>query len=207
MIRENVSSWDGDLLMMTITAPGKEYGEAWQWNATAAERWKRLRRAGCQHANRHVKGVKSGVLFFGPEYQRRGLLHWHVALGARTPVERNWCNTFVRYCRSNATRYGFGQQSKAGKWGPASSVGEYVTGLARYVSKLGGMRAGYESGEVKGRDWYVSARLTKATGLTMGTMRLRSRWWRATNQWLSLPDLRTLVEMCEAGLTPLPLRI
>jgi hypothetical protein len=208
MIRENLSAFEGDVVMLTVTGPGKDFGEAWQWNGTAAGRWKCLRRAACQSANRHVKGQRSGLLFFGPEYQRRGLLHWHVALGATTVLERRWCEHFAAYCKRNAPRYGFGRQTHWGRrWQPAGeAVGAYVGKLARYVSKLGGVREGYERGEVSGRHWYVSSRLTRLTGVTMASMRLRSRWWRATGQWLRPSELRELVAFVAAGWVPLPLR-
>lgn len=210
MIRENLAAFDGDVIMLTVTGPGGSFSEfdVWAWNQAAAARWRSLRRAACQYAGRKVKGQRSGILFFGPEYQRRGLLHWHVALGATTVSERRWCEHFARYCRRNAVRYGFGKQVHYGRrWErAASAVGDYVGKLGRYVSKMGGVREGFESGELNGRDWYVASRLTKRTGLTMATARLRARWWRATGQWLPLDELRWLVDALEQGWLPAPLR-
>jgi hypothetical protein len=221
-IRENLRAFDGSVRLLTITAPGKvewPWGEraeldAVRWNCDMWSHWKALRKAASVDAGRASKGQRSGLLVFVPELQKRGFLHLHVVLGAETPLQRRWAEAFVRYCRQNGARYGFGRvdfDAKRGWTAARESLGGYLSKLGGYVSKLGGVRELWEdadkTGQLPARCFYVSRRLTSRTGLTMRASRLRSRWRRATGQWLTLAQLRDLVELLESGWVPFPLRV
>jgi hypothetical protein len=207
--------------LFTITAPGSDVLscadaiEQWNaamwtgWGRTGSGRWAALREAAAIDARRASKGQRSGILVVVPELQKRGALHLHVVMGADTPLERRWCEAFVRYCRQNGRRYGFGRCDfdAARGWTRAhESLSRYASKLGGYVAKVGGLRAMHESGELPARAFYVSRRLTSVTGLTMRGMRLRSRWRRATGQWLTAEQLCDLVELMDEGWTPHPLR-
>jgi hypothetical protein len=181
-IRANVASFGGDVVMVTLTAPG-DLGEVgcWGWNASMFERWRDLRHVAAQDARRRVKGQRNGLLVVVPELQRRGALHLHLLLGAETLLERRWCEAFVRALRRNRLRHGFGQQMHAplrgGSWSPARAAGEYVGKLGRYLSKAGGLRTMHENRELPARAFYVSRRLTSASGVTMRMLRRRAIAW------------------------------
>jgi hypothetical protein len=205
--------------LFTVTAPGADVLpwkngrinelDAWRWNADMWRMWPLMRRQAAQYAGRHVKGQRSGLLVVVPELQKRGVLHLHVVMGATTPLERRWCEAFVRYCRQHGRRYGFGRVDFGAKYGwqeASDAVGQYAAKLGGYVAKVGGLRAMWEGGELPSRCFYVARRLTSVTGLTMRASRMRSRWRRATGQWLTLPQLRDLVELVDAGWRPVQLR-
>jgi hypothetical protein len=185
-VRANLRAFEGEVIMVTLTPPGQDVlawddqGRVGEWDAYGWNRyrvweaWKATRRLACQGAHRNVKGQCNGLLAVVPELQRRGVIHLHLVLGAETLMERRWCEKFAREVRKHAPRQGFGRQVHVGKrWDGAEATGRYVSKVAGYVTKGGALRHLWESSELPGRAFYVSRRLTGATGCTMRLLRRR----------------------------------
>jgi hypothetical protein len=148
-------------------------------------RWSQLHRAAKEQASREVRETGCCVLGWVPEPQARGVWHLHVIAGARDKRERNWCNTYARYVRKHASRYGFGHVGHIGKWG-RGPVGEYVSKLAEYLSKGSeAMARAYQKGDIGLRAWYVSRRCTGATGQTSERVRRRGLYYRRSRRWVA----------------------
>lgn len=198
-VRLNLEQFRGDVAMVTVTGPGADilpwdgktvHSEtAWAWNYTAFERWAKLRDIASRYASRKTKGVRSGILVVVPELQSRGVLHFHIVLGAETARERAWAATFVAGLRKNATSHAFGRQVDfhRSSWGPVRDrgVASYVSKLGAYITKSHGLRDLWEGHDLPGRAFYVSRRLTEQTGLTVRNLRRRSKYW--SQRKLSIP--------------------
>ena len=199
-IRENLNLFDGDVALLTVTAPGSDLlpwdgktvrsEHAWSWNYSLWDRWPKLRDVASRFASRHVKGVRSGILVVVPEMQSRGVLHLHIVLGAESVLERRWAEAFVSSVRKNATLHLFGRQVDfhRSSWGPVRdrAVASYVSKLGTYLTKSLSLRKLWEGYDLPGRAFYVSRRLTDKTGLTVRMLR------RSTSVWfryrISLPS-------------------
>jgi hypothetical protein len=208
-VKMNLQGFKGEVVMLTLTAPGRDklpYGlvfrddgqvalselvddrVAAEWNRAGMWRaWRELRERAAQYAHRQVKGQRNGLLAAVPERQKRGVLHLHCVLGAETLLERRWCEAFGKYCRRHAYEHGLGKQADLGKrWTRGTEVTGYVGKLARYVTKANALRGLWENGELPGRAFYVSRRLTGETGCTMRMLRRRGAAW---GSWrLSVPE-------------------
>lgn len=179
-LRSNVEHYDGSVVTMAITAPGKDVlvdDEAMhRWNSTAAVRWRALHRAAAQAARRRHGRFR--VLAWTWEYQRRGALHKHVVLGADTARELAAAHTYVAELDRLRHRHGFGfvdrgrkrrGQGRALEVIPPARAGRY---LAKYLSPLGKDSKPTLSETVVREDVpplvvFVSRSLTSETGMTM----------------------------------------
>lgn len=178
-VRQNVAAFDGEVMMLTVTGPGRDRladRDAWQWNLGAYGQWKRLRENANKSAHHHVKGQRSGLLAYVPEQQGRGVLHFHVILGAGTVLERRWCEAFARFVYQNGASYGFGRKAgiHRGKWGGTRAAAGYVSKLASYIGKGGSLAPLWVDGTLPGRAFYVATRLTSQTGCTVRMLRRRA---------------------------------
>lgn len=200
-LRYNVRSCGGQVLMVTLTAPGARAGCPWDptrcrirgphkhsgpsgcrveslhasfWNEEIFDRFQLAHRRARERASRQVKGCGSRLLAKSPELQLRGVLHLHALYVASTAAEMAWVMAYVAALRQLAGAAGFGEQLKVGHFGPAYDAGGYV---AKYVSKTEGMRAFWEDGRLPARAFYVSARVTQVTGVTMRSLKWQGRCW------------------------------
>lgn len=185
----NVSAYGGDVVLVTITAPGKDAlpwdGEtvsrsaADEWNASAPGRWTSLHRAASQRARR--KHGRFALVAETWEYQRRGVLHRHVILGVATAAELAAAHTYVQALDDLRESRGFGFVDRGKKRRghrslevvPAERAARYV---AKYLSPLDAAGKPTVSDTVRRSDVprqvvYVAHRLTAITGITMRYLR------------------------------------
>lgn len=196
-VRCNLRAFRGDTFMVTLTAPGRDvlpmegsmvnWTYAAAWNQAVWGHWKKLRHSCSVAAERGEKGVRRGecMLAVVPEFQRRGVVHLHVVLGAQTFAQRRWCERFGRHARKEVKRKGslWGHQIRVSRvFGGGAGAARY---LASYVGKGGEeLRIAWEDGTLPARCFYVSRRLTRETGVTIRMLRRRSSAFR----WgLSIP--------------------
>jgi hypothetical protein len=126
-------------------------------------------------------GLKVVRLAYAPEHQQRGMLHWHVVLGATSGSEMAGAEMYVECLRELAGRYGFGPQIHRGHWGDgAQSVAGYASKLGSYVSKVGResvvgkqVLRMLHTNEWPARATYVHQLLLSETRCTMRALRMR----------------------------------
>lgn len=219
MLLQNLNDgYGGPVDMVTITAPGRDVlphlvaedgrlevaqDAAEAWNLSAPGRWSAM--WGVAKYLLRRRGVEVPLLLgYVIAYQRRGVIHYHLALAADTAGRRHANHSFVAVLKGTAealvrfgarprtlerktvgssglaVEHGFGFVSlEAARYGSAGVAGYFC----KYVAKDG------ESGrpeiaetvqrvEVgKRRVVYVSSKLTARTRCTMRNLRLRRYYW------------------------------
>jgi len=152
-------SYGGVSRLFTITAPGQKVlpyddqlglnegkrqvaaRERWRWNIGFTSRFAACHRA-AQEATYRQCGRRATVLAKVSAFQKRGVLHGHVALGAETLAERVAADVYMHEFSERASRYGFGGCDRGGweidgkrqKTLPAHRAGGY---LSKYLTKDG----------------------------------------------------------------------
>lgn len=221
--------------LVTVTAPGKthfvpgEYltlgsrrAQMDDWNRSARRRWRLLH----LRASRRVRpwaqalGADWRVLYRSWEYQKRGVLHLHLVLPHDTWEER-WCTElYVHYLWSLARSYHFGyvlggDDRDTPGWvrepnvptAAAESVARYV---CKYVASIGhgkdSMRSVAKRTAKRGSVLYIAPKLTRASGVTMTSLRARRRiyarypWAReSTAEW----GIACQIDALQRGCSPL----
>jgi hypothetical protein len=165
------------------------------WNSTATKRLGDLLKMARERVRRkHLGQGEVAVLAYVCEAHQRGVFHVHVVLGYRTAADRAALDTFRDALRRQRGSYGFGtgRQGSFDGGEPDRFRGEDA---GRYISKYlrpDGAKASFVPllqavGEVTMRDpetgrqknllrpVYVSPKLTRITGITMGFLRF-CRW-------------------------------
>lgn len=99
-----------------------------RWHADFWLRWGKLWRAARASVRR--AGLRPPEYWLGPEPQKRGALHVHVATAVTDRVSGH--ELYRQLCRL-APRYGFGSVS----WDPARGSGADAPGLGAYIAKIG----------------------------------------------------------------------
>jgi hypothetical protein len=187
--------------MVTLTAPGVRGGCPWDpglckikgphehtgpngcrveklaadvWNDQMWASWQKLHRRARERASRKVPGCTSKLLSKSPEWHQRGVFHLHVLYGASTAKDLHWMATYVVALKALATSEGFGDQLEVGRWGQAAGAGAYV---AKYVSKVQGVKSAWEQGTLPARAFYVSPTLTSRTGVTIRMLKRKGVLW------------------------------
>lgn len=193
----------GAVALVTVTAPGvadlpwdatgKQVREApaRAWNASAPARWSALHHDGAKVARRIARELNCDwrLLVKTWEYQRRGVLHLHLLLPAGSPAELQASEAYTREIATRAQSHGFGfvdrgkltrgaGRQTARRLDPVAPhrAAAYV---ASYMASTGAGKAGIAEvarrAGVSGAVVYVSARLTRRSGVTMRTLRARRR--------------------------------
>jgi hypothetical protein len=206
--------------MVTITAPGQEVlrhmiGEggrlvvtpdaAETWNGSAPERWSTM--WGTAKYLLRRRGVEVPLLLgYVIAYQRRGVIHYHLALAADTP-ERKAANRWLvevlkgtpRAVAMFGARAGTLERKTVARAGLASELGFGFVSLekarygsagvagyfCKYVAKDGAngrpeITETVQRVEVgRRRVVYVNQKLTARTRCTMRNLRLRRYYWHA----------------------------
>lgn len=213
----DVLPWDTDLC--TVKGEHKcsglrgcvvEHLYAVVYNQTAPARMARLHEAACKAADRWLvrnghTGPKPLRLASVRSPQARGVVHYHAALPARTPIELAWSRVYWRYVESAVQRdaerdpderwavlereyltgqaekgwYGFGFVKRSNRH--AGNTGK----AARYLARNA---AGYLAENASGAWHHVSLRLTRATGATMRNLRRANYLWVCLMNDLPLPN-------------------
>jgi hypothetical protein len=183
----NVEHYGGDVVLVTITAPGRDVlvddVAMMRWNSTASGRWRRLHRRAAEIARR--RHGRLSLLAWTWEYQRRGALHKHLVIGVSSARELAAAHTYVQALHELRGRHGFGFVDRGRRTGgrralevvPARRAARYV---AKYLSPLSADGKPTLSETVVRPDVpplvvYVSRSLTSQTGMTMRYLRWR-RW-------------------------------
>ena len=116
------------------------------------------------------------------EKQKRGLAHVHGVIAVGTPAERAWAKAYVTALRDMAPRYGFGFVDgwhKVGrKFWPGEQAGAYLS--SDFVAGRGHeapITENVAAGDLPRLVVFVGRDLTKRTGCTMKTLRIRRRLW------------------------------
>jgi hypothetical protein len=155
-LKANLASWDYDLTIATVTAPGADVlpwdptrcslppghqhsgpngcsVNPWQagaYNAAVCQNLSRLTNAAQQQVRRGHRGARVYVLGYSLE-EKRGVWHVHLVLGYKTAKDRAALDTFTGYCAEHVTEYGFGSIFDAGK--PGHYNGRSATYIAKYL--------------------------------------------------------------------------
>ena len=219
VLKVNLAAWeDGPVTMFSITAggantpagqwdsarcsvkgPHRHSGrlgcrflrfEAACWNATAPERWGKLRDAVYSRTRRHFGKVKVVILGVVWQLQSRGLLHVHVVVGFEAGglgedviafYRREMCRSVGEYGFSEG-RYGFhgGRTDRYGARDAAHYLAPYLKPddgtLAEAVADMQRWAGVRPDGTRRTfRPVFVAGALTRATGCTMAFLRFR-RW-------------------------------
>jgi len=220
LLRENLNDGHGQAVdMVTITAPGRdrlphvdgpdgavvEPGAAAAWNQAAPDHWSAMWHA-AKYLMRRREVDAPVLLAYVIAYQRRGVIHYHLALAADSPQRRGSNRLFVGLLKGGAdaverfgARAGTIERKTVGRDGLAAEFGFGFVSLeagrhgskgvasyfGKYVAKNG------ESGKPeicetvqrvevgRRRVVYVSSSLTARTRCTMRNLRRRRYWWRA----------------------------
>src|SRR3954447_21351321 len=128
----NFGHYDGQVAMITVTAPGADVlpwdpascthgpgvkcsgprgcrvapGPASIFNSQAPRHWRELHRKASQNVRRRVKGLY--VLGRVWEYQRRGVLHVHPVLAVETAANRHAARLYTEELQRLSAQHGFG---------------------------------------------------------------------------------------------------
>jgi hypothetical protein len=201
-LRANLEAIDGDVGLITITAPGKDHlwhdengmVDGWTgflWNKSAPGRFRSLHAAARARVVR--KEGRCPQITRSWEYQRRGLLHVHIAFPLRSLADRRALDIYVEALCELRWRHGFGFVDR-GSYDRATGrripmrmpAGAAAWYLAKYLAptEKGKMTL---SETVQHRDVprlvvHVARDLTSATGVTMRNLRLKRRFFRAFNE-------------------------
>jgi hypothetical protein len=221
MLLQNLNDGYGKAVdMVTITAPGREAlphveGEdgrlvvvedaAEAWNLAAPAQWSGMW-AVAKYLLRRRGEEAPLLLAYVIAYQRRGVIHYHLAFAADTPARKAANRWFVGLLKGTAAaaalfgarpgtlerktvsrdglaaEWGFGFVSlEAARYGSAGVAGYFC----KYVAKDGEngrpeITETVQRVEVgRRRVVYVSAKLTARTRCTMRNLRLRRYYWHA----------------------------
>jgi len=211
---DNLLAFDGQVVMTTVTAPHlgwdrehcADLGEhrcsgklgcrvpvevAIHWNEHASEAFSQLHKAAAQSTYRAC-GKYPRRLAYAPELQARGVIHWHVVLAWRTPLERKSSRYYVQKLVALSREYGYGFVDRKLRPSAAGSAAYY---LSKYLtkSKRGeGLRELLVTQQAPARPVYVHRSLTAETRCTMRNLRRRRaahclwrvRWDLSTTEWV-----------------------
>jgi hypothetical protein len=152
------------------------------WNETASERFQAMWKAASLAADRYVRlcgwrGQLPRRLASVWSPQERGVWHVHVQMPGETEIERAWTRLVIEYVHRYGRakyRWGYVDRNPLGALG-GSQVGHERAAryLARNAAVYLGENASAVAGGMVGRTVraYVSVRLTRETGVTMGNLR------------------------------------
>lgn len=219
---ENLASYDGRTVIVTITAPGVDVlpwdvehcaalgphkcsGHlgcrvvpklAREFNEAAMKAWSSLWASVRVSVAEKFGTGRALLLAYVPEPQLRGVLHYHVVLGARSARDRAALNYATRLLRRRASGHGWGavhypEQGRSGvvklRNGvqAAAYVGKYLT----KAESVKGLTALVLDGSAPTRAVYVSTRLTRDTRCTMRNLRSRRYLHHLTGHRLPMRDV------------------
>lgn len=195
--------------MLTVTAPGQEAGLRWDeercshlgphrhsgrlgcrvadapaaaWNEKAPVWWRDLHHEASQATLRQV-GRRPALLVRPWELQQRGMLHVHPVVGRSTPIERAAADTYQRELAARAARHGFGFVDRKVEVRNPVAAAAYLSSyfVAGRKGKMT-LRETVSSPAMPPSIVYVSPVLSRASGITMRTLRLRRYAWRLWRQ-------------------------
>jgi hypothetical protein len=160
-----------------------------RFNRSADKRLSRLHEAAYQRTYRRWGAGALRRLAVVPELHRRGVMHWHLVLGAGSAASLAAAQYYVQQLAELARSYGFGyvdrgkliqkegSRTRALRTQPASQVAGYV---AKYLTKDGtvSLRELVVTRQAPRRAAHVHRELTMRTRWTMRNQRRRRYVWR-----------------------------
>lgn len=184
MVRAALESYDGKVMLATVTAPGAdvlpwdgqvvELDAANAWNSTAQRRFSELHRR-AQQATRRAGHARFSRLTYTWQLQRRGALHVHAVL-PWSIRDRAGTKCYLEHLRRLGPEWGFGFidardiDGKAGRatvmegWRAATYTTRYLLTSDQF---LGALRLSARPRRLV----YVNPTLTAKTGVTMRRLR------------------------------------
>lgn len=176
--------WDGDTGRVVPAI-------ARHWNASAPARWSGLHREAARAARREAArhGATWRLLMGAWEYQKRGILHRHLVVPMGSPAEVAASEAYVSVldARRKAWWFGFVDRGRLPGKGarrstrrlsptPPHRAASYVASyLASTGAGKGGIAEVAKAQGVPGPVLYVSATLSRASGVTMRSLKNRRR--------------------------------
>lgn len=193
----------GAVALLTVTAPGRDVlpwapdgrlcaaGPLRSWNQQAPAAWSRMHRAARAEMLRRVPAARGAweLSFKAWEFQRRGALHLHLVVPFHGDVQRRASQAYASALRRLAPTYGFGfvdcgklpergarQSSRRLRPAPPGRAASYVAAYVAGTSHgKGGVAEVARSAGCPGAVLYASSKLTRASGVTMRSLRCRRR--------------------------------
>jgi hypothetical protein len=190
MLLTNLLAYDGDVWLVTVTAPGYDVLPAGdqaamdEWNRTASRRWSELHRRAQQACRR--SGVSPVLLAYAWQLQGRGALHLHLVLGFASDLERGAAWSYVGELRSRTREFGFGfvdAVDKDGKSGRSRVMERHRAAgyLSRYLGESAQFMRALSLVHRPARLVWVSPRLTTVTGCIRRRLRRVRFLWHIRN--------------------------
>lgn len=219
--------------LLTVTAPGQEAGLDWDedlcahlgehrhsgplgcrvreapaaaWNHLAPTWWRTLHHEASQATLRRT-GRRPRLLIRPWELQQRGMLHVHPVVGYSTPSERQAADIYVEELVARAPANGFGHVDRKTAIADPVAAAAYLSSyfVAGKKGKLT-LRESVTSGRMPRSIVYVQPELSRRSGVTMRSLRLKRYLWRLGSAWIWAHEnwghsLEELVRAHRVGLT------
>jgi hypothetical protein len=147
------------------------------WNSDRDRHLSSLLKAARKRLIRERPGSRVRLLAYAPAFQKRGVLHWHLVYGFKSPRESTDVVRFAEIVGELVEQYGFGKQFDAGQvFENARQAASYI---ARYMTAdHQGLERVVTSSSCPARPVYVSRELMAESGVTMRFLRWRRWCWR-----------------------------
>ena len=152
-----------------------------KFNEQAPRQWTRLHRSVYSWCRRN--GYRPRLLMRVVELQHRGVLHIHPVLANSTASERAGRQAYQRRLARVAGNYGFGFVDRKSELRSPTAAAAYLS--AYFVTGKRGklnLQESVTSGEMPRSIIHIDFRLTKATGITMRSLRLQRFIWVLMNR-------------------------
>lgn len=195
--------------MLTVTAPGEDAGLVWDasicsdrgphrhsgtagcrvvaapasaWNSRAPVFWRALHHEASQATLRRT-GARPSLLVRPWELQQRGMLHVHPVVGCSTLQERRAADVYTEELSTRAARHGFGFVDRKVQLRDPVAAAAYLSSyfVAGKKGKLT-LREAVSSSAMPRSIVYVNAELSRRSGITMRSLRLKRYAWRVWRQ-------------------------
>jgi hypothetical protein len=209
----NWDSYDGEVQLITVTAPGVDLlpwdeaqcthpaGENCSgkkgcqvqedrlafWNLRARGNWSKMHRNVGRWTRYRCKRLE--LLGYVWQFQDRGALHVHLVVGVKTPANRHAAALYGQRLKEVSLEYGFGFVDTKFSSARGQRVAAYLT---RYLIAGSGDSAKVQESvthrHAPSRQVYVASRLTTRTHCTMRSLR-RQRYMHVIRKQLEAGDL------------------
>jgi hypothetical protein len=201
----SVAIGEPQVRLLTVTAPGVDFGISWDedhcrhlgphrhsgtlgcsvsaapaaaWNGAAPRWWRSLHNEASQATLRRT-GHRPRLLARPWELQKRGMLHVHPVVGSSTVTERQAADVYQQELAGRAARHGFGFVDRKLEVRHPRAAAAYLSSY--FVSGRKGkmtLREAVTSGSMPPSIVYVAPELSRRSGITMRTLRLRRYAWQ-----------------------------
>jgi hypothetical protein len=159
------------------------------WNQLAPKWWRSLHHEASQAALRQT-GHRPNLLERPWEKQQRGLLHVHPVLGYSTVAERQAADVYQRELTERAGRHGFGFVAQRKTISHPRAAAAYLSSyfVAGKKGKMS-LRESVTSPDMPPSIVYVKPELSRRSGITMRSLRLRRYAWQVWRTEIESRDL------------------